>query len=631
MESMDELYQLLLGQQTKHEGKHKTSIVTYLLRKIWHGWIGALTLFILCLIMAWIIHFPLSKIHHTITKMDVMLIKEREGNRNNNISYEIVGQITGWNTTTNKYDEMAIMMSKPVVQGMLRTREVFDKAVMEKMHRLGTVMSREDSIELMHSLTEEYTELIEVTYGEPVKGEKNSIVTISITGGEAEHNEKVLSGLVESYNKYTRNYNNMCYQRTISFLTHVIDSIKGELNKIDNYDEVFSETNFIIDNKEQAINYLGVDKSDEADVRNMELQRELLKIIRQYMIDMGNDYVVVPANTGIEDEQINRIVIQFNELVMRRSNYLTSMGEDAMRVMTITNQIEDQRKAIIISTEKLSQAFDIRLAKYAKNKQESEDRLLKMPHKRIVKDKIERERDIITPLYTLLQRKRVETIIAQAGEQDLARVIAAPYSADEYMFKSSKLIYIFGLVLGLLLSGIYLWFLRVPYEKVDLSDVLKDCILPIWSVLPSEEKRELYNTALNALVTRIHMSGAKRLLITSGYDNEIVPNLVTDLQQAIANRGMKDITLITEGNYHKNPLLPELSNSADATIYVVRAGYSQMRSIDFIGYAVKEGLLKNGAVIVTEAKTNEALPINFGAFDYEVPKGFDAVKSRAKK
>ena len=631
MESIDELYQLLLGQQTKREGKHKTSIVTHILRMVWHGWLGASTLFLLCLIMAWVIHFPLSKIHHTITKMDVMLIKEREGNRNNNISYEIVGQITGWNTTTNKYDEMAIMMSKPVVQGMLRSRKVFDKAVMEKMHRLGSVMSREDSLELMHSLTEEYTELVEVTYGEPVKGEKNSIVTISISKGEAGNNEKVLSGLVESYNRYTRDYNNMCYQRTIGFLTHVIDSIKGELEKIDHYDEVFSETNFIIDNKEQAINYLGVDKGDEADVRNMELQRELLKIIRQYMIDMGKDYVVVPANTGIEDEQINRIVIQFNELVMRRSNYLTSMGEDAMRVMTITNQIEDQRQAIIISTEKLSQAFEIRLAKYEKNKRESEDRLLKMPHKRIVKDKIERERDIITPLYILLQRKRVETIIAQAGEQDLARVIAPPYSADEYMFKSSKLIYLFGLVLGLLLAGIYLWFLRVPYEKVDLSDVLKDCILPIWGVLPKEDKGDLYSTAIESIVTRIRMSSAKKVLVTSGYENEIVPNLVTDLELAVANRGMEDVTIITKGNYHDNPLLPELSSSADATIYVVRAGYSQMRSIDFIGYAVKEGLLKNGAVIVTDAKTNETLPINFGAFDYEVPKGFDAVKSRAKK
>jgi len=632
---MDDIQQVL-SQLLDDKGQpqrgytHRTNIFTAVLRRLWHGWFGSLLLLVMCLLMAWIIHFPLSSIHHTITKMDVMLIKERDGNRNNNISYEIVGQITGWHTTTNKYDEMAIMISKPVVERMLRTRHVVDSAIMDKVMDLGHILSEEDSIELVRSLTEQYADKISVSYDEPINGQKNSIVTLSMEG-DAAASQAMLSGLVDSYNAYTRDYNNKCYQRTIDFLTQCIDSIKNELDKIDAFDEGFSERNFIIDVKQQTDTYLNVDKDDETDVRNMQLQRQLLSIIRKYMTDMGENYVVVPANTGIEDPQINRIVIQFNELVMRRSNYMTSMGEDAMRVKTITNQIEDQRQAIIISIDKLTQAFDIRMAKYEKNKKESEDRLVKMPHKRIVKDKINRERDIIIPLYTLLQRKRIETIIARSAEQDLARVITPPYSIVESLMKSSKVVYLFGILLGLILSSIYLLCIQIPHEKIDLSDVLKDCILPIWGVLPAEDKGQLYSTALEAIVTRIHMSGAKKLLVTSGYDDEITPNFVTNLQHSIDRRGIEGLGVTCEGNYHANPLLPELSNQADTTIYLVRAGYSRMRSIDFIGYAVKEGLLKNGAVIVTDASTNETLPINFGAFDYEVPKGFNAVKSRAKK
>ncbi len=632
MEELEEILATLSGRGKTKEPSHNTSLVTSILRRLWHGWLGSILLFVLSVLMAWIIHFPLSKIHHTKTKMDVMLIKEREGNRNNNISYEIVGQITGWSTTTNKYDEMAIMMSKPVVERMLYTRNVFDKSIMKQVEKLGHILSKKDSLELLHSLTEEYTDAIQVTYGEPVKKEKNSIVTLSISGGSSEHNEKILSGLVDSYNAYTREYNNMCYQKTINFLTHCIDSIRGELDKIDNYDESFSEDNFIVDIKEQSISYINVDKTDQEDVRNMQLQRELLKIIRGYMQEMGDNYVVVPANTGIEDAQINRIVIQFNDLVMRRSNFLTSMGEDAMRVKTITNQIEDQRQAIIISIDKLTQAFDIRLAKYEKNKKDSEDRLLTMPRKRIIKDKINRERDIITPLYTLLQQKRVETIIAQAGEQDLARIIAEPYSTEEKPLKSSKLIYLFGLLLGLVLAGIYLWFLQIPVERVSLGDVLKDCKLPIWGVLPnSNSKPELYRTALEALLTRIRMSGAKNILLTSGYIEDSDGLLIKDLQEILKQKGITDISINEAGCYHSNPDMPELSSKANATIYCIQAESSQMRSLDFINYAVNEGLLKNGAIVVTNAKTNEKLAINFGAFDYEVPKGFEAVKSRAKK
>ncbi len=629
MSDIDELLELLSGQQRKPQ--RQQNIFTALLRRLWRGGIGAITLFMLCLLMAWLIQSPLTKIHTSTTKMDIMFNKEREANRNNNVSYEIVGRITGWTTTTNKYDEIAVLMSRPVIERMLRQEHVIDSAAVREAKKIGHLLSEEDSIRLVLSLIESYAAQLEVAYADPTKVQKNSIITISVEGS-GEFRNKILVGLVNAYNAYTRDYNDMCYQRTIKFLQHNIDSIRKELDKIDTFDENFSEGNFIVDLEQQSSTYLNIDRDDEFEVRNMELQRELLKIIRSYMTNMGENYVVVPANTGIDDAQINRIVIQFNDLVMRRSNYLTSMGEDAMRVKTITNQIEDQRQAIIISIDKLTQAFDIRLAKYEKNKQESDERLRMMPHKRIVKDKIDRDRAIITPLYTLLQQKLIETIIARSAEQDQARIVTPPYSIDTSLLKSAKNIYLFGIILGIVLASIYLWCLQIPVEKVNLSDVLKDCPLPIWGILPNRDKQgDLYRIGLQAVLTRIKMSGAKKIVISCGYEEDGDDRLKDDLKTIIDEECVSGIVLSDEGNYHSNPKLPELSKNADATIYTISAGNSQMRSLDFINYAIGEGLLTGGAVIVLNAKTNKKLPINFGAFDYEAPKGFGAVKSRAIK
>ena len=631
MAEFDELLELLADQGKRKRPQRQQSFLTAILRRLWHGSLGAVTLFLLCLWMAWLIHFPLSNIHTSTTKMDIMFNKEREGNRNNNVSYEIVGRITGWSTTTNKYDEVAIMLSRPVMTQMLNKRSIIDSAIVAKAKQLGRVLSKKDSTELIHSLTEDYVNKVEVSFSDPQNGQKNSIITLSVNGsGEDKYN--MLIGLVDAYNVYTRAFNDQCYKRTINFLKHNIDSIRRELDQIDAFDETFSEANFVVDMGRQSETYLSVDKNDENDIRDIQLQRELLKIIRKYMTDMGQNYVVVPANTGIDDSQINRIVIQFNELVMRRSNFLTSMGEDAMRVKTITNQIEDQRQAIIISIDKLTEAFDIRLAKYEKNKHESEDRLKKMPHKRVVKDKIARERAIITPLYTLLQQKLIETIIARSAEQDQARIVTPPYSIDTSLLKSAKNIYLFGILLGFVLATIYLWFLQIPHEKVSLDDVLKDCPLPLWGILPNRAKnKEHYQTVLESIITRIKMSGARQLLIACGYEEDGDPYLKDDLQELLQEHGLNDITITDVGDYHNNPELPQQSHEADTTIYLVRAGESRMRSLDFINYVLNEKLLKNGAVIVVNAKTNKTLPINFGAFDYEVPGGFGAVKSRAMK
>ena len=630
MSDFDELLDLLSDQNTRRQPQRSRHIFTAIVRRLWKGGLGAVALLLLCLLMSKVVHYPLSKISMTSTKMDVMLQREREANRNNNVSYEIVGEITGWHTTTNKYDEMAIMLSQPVVERTLHKLHLLDSVFVKRTKQLGHQLSPHDSVELMLHIVEEYANKVEVTYGDPLKGPKNSFVTLMMDG-DGVLARKILSGLVDSYNAYTREYNDMCYQRTIRFLSQSIDSIRREIDKIDLMDESFSESNFIVDMGRQAESYLEMDREDEKDVRDMQLQRELLSIIRQYMADMGQNYVVVPANTGIEDTQINRIVIEFNDLVMRRSNFLTSMGEDAMRVQTITNQIEDQRQAIIISIDKLTQAFDIRLKKYETNKRESENRLLSMPHKNIVKDKISRERNIILPLYTHLQQKLVETIIARSAEQDQARVITPPYSAERVLLTSPKFIYLCGIFLGILLALVYLWNLKIPEEKVSLEDVLKDCVLPVWGVLPNEGKERLYHTALEALLTRIRMSGSKRIVLTCGYDEDYTPSLIGNIQSLLKEQDATGIEITEMGNYHNNPKMPELSLQADATLYCVQAGNSQMRSIDFIAYAVKEGLLKNGAVIVTNALTNEHLPINFGAFDYEVPKGLKAVKSRAKK
>ena len=631
MSEFDDVIELLTEKSRKQQPRRQQSFFTAILRRLWHGSLGAITLFLLCVWMAWVIHFPLSTIHQSTTKMEVMFNKEKEANRNNNVSYEIVGRITGWSTTTNKYDEVAIMMSRPVVERMLRQRNIIDSAIVKTAKAIGHSLSEIDSIELINSLTEQYVNKIEVTYSDPKSGQKNSIITVSV-GGSGEDKRQLLVSLVDAYNRHTRAYNDYCYQRTIDFLKSNIDSIRRELEKIDMYDEQFSEANFIVDMEQQSDTYLNIDKNDEGSVRDMQLQRELLKIIRNYMTSMGKNYVVVPANTGIDDSQINRIVIQFNDLVMRRSNYLTSMGEDAMRVKTITNQIEDQRQAIIVSIDKLTQAFDIRLAKYEKNKHESEDRLMKMPRKRIVKDKIARERAIITPLYTLLQQKLIETIIARSAEQDQARIVTPPYSIDTSLLKSAKNVYLFGILLGLILAVIYLWCLQIPHEKVSLNDVLKDCPLPIWGILPSRDKNKVhYQTVLESVLTRIKMSGARQLLIACGYEEDRDPYLKEDLQELLNKHGITDISIADVGDYHSNPKLPEQSHQVDATIYIVRAGESRMRSLDFINYALSDGLLKNGAVIVANAKTNKTLPINFGAFDYEVPGGFGAVKSRAKK
>jgi len=671
MSEVDDLMaQILAGGQSQKKVQKTNSFLIDIIRRVLRGGLGAILLFAITMMCAVLLRKYLMRFHVYTTKMEVMIMKEKDGNKNGSVATEVMGEITGWRTTYNKLDEIRIMRSRSVVDRMIRTCGYLDSAYVRKQRDLGRELSTADSLDIYDGCLKEYTNAITISYDEKLGG-KTSLLDFKVNGYKG-RSKKIMIELVNAYNAYTIDYVNQSYDVTLYFLGQAIDSVRNELNKLDDFDGNYSTKNMIIDLGQQSQVYLGYDKDREVELKNMQLQRQLLRIIRNYMADMGKDYTIVPANTGIDDAQINTIVLAFNDLVLRRSNFLTSMGEDAMRVQTITNQIEEQRKAIIVSIDKLTESFDIRLAKFEQNQEESNARLLTMPEKRLVKDYIERERSIISPMYQRLQQKYTETLIAKASEQAPARIVTAPYVHESLLFGDTKKFYMIALTLGGILAFVFMWKLELPERELEVEDILAKTILPIWGILPDANDIHLFGPAMKALMTRIEMENAHIILITSGYahegktyfmnqiveyfvDNEIdfefyfwqdienAKNIaredpykslsdVEDLKQIIERtKGTGKYVIIDGGSYHENPELPIISRESDATIYIIRAEHSSITSLDFANYAVQEKILYNGALVISQARINEEYNVSFGSFDYEVPSGFGVIKNIVKR
>ena len=103
---LDDMLVSLLDGNTKEQNKpqRSSSFVVNVFRRLYKGGIGAILLILLTLIAAFFIQRYLKHFRSYTTSMEVMLMKEKDGGRNSNITSEIVGGITGWHTTTNNYD-----------------------------------------------------------------------------------------------------------------------------------------------------------------------------------------------------------------------------------------------------------------------------------------------------------------------------------------------------------------------------------------------------------------------------------------------------------------------------------------------------------------------------------------------
>jgi len=674
----DILANLLSGESNKQSKTPQKveSIVVNILQRLITGGLGAFCLILITIICAFVIRRELVKYRTYTTTMEIMLQNEKDSGKNGNVSSQIIGGITGWNTVTNKFDEIKIMSSRSVVLRMLRETHILDSAYVQQALSLGHPLSHADSVSLVDEKVNEFRKAVGISYEETTSKGSSSIIKLTIHGYQGK-SKLILNGMVHAYNGHSKEFSDQCYAHTLNFLGYCIDSVRNEINKLDLYEENFSEENFIVNLNLQSSVYLDIDKNNETEVRELQLQQQLIRIIRDYMVDMGQDYKIVPANTGINDDQINKVVLQFNELVMRRSNYMTSMGEDAMRVQTINNQIEDQRQAIIVSISKLSEALDIRLAKFEQNLQESNDRLMTMPRKQLIMSYLAREREIIAPLYSQLQKKRTETLIAQAGEQDQCRVVSSPYVSESLLFAKGKSFYLMSVALALGLAFLFLWKIKLPEPNLQLENILSKSSLPVWGVIPQaprevfeddewrrpgrkgSDRANNFDAALRSLLTHIEMSGAKTIVITSGYRKDGKTFLTHQLANLLIDKGISfevldwrsesnlreiinerrepsssedavSYTLIDAGSYHENPELPILSREADTTLYCLRAEYSDLDSLDFSNYAVEQNLIFKGAMVVVQADINQRYAVNYGSFDYEVPSGLGVVFSMIK-
>lgn len=142
----DIINSLLEGHKENKQPQSSNSFVVNVFRRLYKGGIGALLLIVITILSAFIIQKYLSHFRIYTTSMEVMLMKEKDGGRNSNITSEIVGGITGWHTTTNKYDELHIMLSRPVLYRMLRSTNLLDSALYKQSVTIGRKPTHSDTL-----------------------------------------------------------------------------------------------------------------------------------------------------------------------------------------------------------------------------------------------------------------------------------------------------------------------------------------------------------------------------------------------------------------------------------------------------------------------------------------------------
>jgi uncharacterized protein involved in exopolysaccharide biosynthesis len=193
---------------------------------------------------------------------------------------------------------------------------------------------------------------------------------------------------------------------------------------------------------------------------NSNLQKELsLKLINE--LKKPNFFKLLPSDIGIAEENINKMVYQFNQIVLEKNNLLVDATEKNPLLIQVQDQLQDLKNNIINSLNIYIKNLEMTLSRYTEYKRKSNSIVGVIPIKEAELGNLERDLVLVNNLHSYLKQKKEEALInLYSVESNIKLINKVDYNVKLNNNKSNILLISFlaGLFLSIVVVFIVAYF-----------------------------------------------------------------------------------------------------------------------------------------------------------------------------
>lgn len=281
----------------------------------------------------------------------------------------------------------------------------------------------------------------------PVKKESN-VVSITTTTDMPRRAIDIISRQIELYNMDAVIDKNIVATSTAGFIEERLRLIESELSSVEADVEMYKEQHGIVDLKSEAGVYLQETSNFRKEAAEIETQLNLVNYIQEFVADETKQNSLIPANIGITDPALVKLIAEYNELLLQRmrmqrtatdSNPIVDQMKDQLRLMreNIMSSIQSVQNSLKISRKTIDDHFKV--AKIQRNDIPSQERRYR---------EIARQQELKEELYLFLYQKREENALTLASTAAPAKVIASPQVNPTPVSPKMKILLLICLVFG---------------------------------------------------------------------------------------------------------------------------------------------------------------------------------------
>lgn len=294
-----------------------------------------------------------------------------------------------------------------------------------------------------------------------------SVVEVSMLDEHPVKGKQIMNKLIEVYNQEAEIEKNTTALNTIKFIESQLTGLSTELDSIEKQAESYKLQNSITDMTAEAELYLNSATLNRQQLSEFSIQIDVLESIEEYLTRQGDDYEMVPSTLSIQDPTLSGLITQFNQLQRERERMLRTTQPNNPIVLNINQQLTSIRTSILENLRNIKNGLIISRDNLNATDNQIRSRASQAPTiERELLD-INRQQGIKQQHYLALVQKREEAILTLAATSvNNSKVIEAPSSTNLPINPNKKLIYAFGLIMGL----------AIPFGLIYIKDTWQDKI-----------------------------------------------------------------------------------------------------------------------------------------------------------
>ena len=411
-------------------------------------------------------------------------------------------------------------------------------------------------------------------YVQGIDKSKTNTYSLSYAGPNKKLNSIILNSIINEIIENNVREKKSVYKQATNFLDFRISNVKKQIDSLNSLISNFkisqgvylpiNQTNSALDN----INEI------EQKIFYNSLQHELsVKLLKE--AEKQKSFQFLPNDIGIENENINTMVTQFNQVIIEKNNLFGEAPEKNPLVIQSQNQLNDLKSNILNSLNIYIDKLRMTSNRYNDYKRNSNSVVGVIPIREAKLGNLEKDLLRLNDLYSFLSQKNEEALINLSSLKSNIKLInEVDYVLESKNKKSQTLALILaaGLFLPVGFSyGVYYirtYFVSVKYLKSILIDINYLGILKFNKGEISSKIKSLNNELLNRINHNMNSllpksNKGKTIMITSCIKNEGKTYTAFNLSTFLASTGKKVLLL---GADLGNPDLSKLYNEKSKNI-----------------------------------------------------------------